>query len=75
MDSDVWNPGPRHPIHTVEGGDLVTFRQRRVVEDRIDEIIDLAMKVHDGLTDVNQFRGSFADDVNTQQMSGVSMKQ
>ena len=75
MDSDVWNPGPRHPIHTVEGGDLVTFRQRGVVEDCIDKIIDLAMKGHDGLTDVNQFRSSLADDMHTQQMPGVSMKQ
>ena len=66
---------PRQTIQTVEGGDLIAFRQRRVVEDRIDKIIDLSMKGHDGLADVDQFCGSFADSMNTEQMPGVPVKQ
>src|SRR5688572_28390543 len=71
----VWSPMPQQTIQTVEGGDLIAFRQRRVIEDRVDKIIDLSMKGHDGLADVDQFCGSFADSMNTEQMPGVPVKQ
>ena len=37
---DWWRPRPRQPIDAVQRGDLVTFRERRVVEDGVDEVVD-----------------------------------
>jgi hypothetical protein len=40
-------------IDAVQRGDFVTFCQRRIVEDRVDEIVDSTTMSHDGLTDVD----------------------
>ncbi len=38
-----------HLVHRVQGGDLVGLGQGRVVEDRVDEIVDRAAAAHHGL--------------------------
>src|SRR5262249_46009066 len=57
----------RHFVHGGEAGALVGLRQGRVVEDRVDEIVDGAAASHDGLPDVHEFRGAGAEDVDAQQ--------
>ena len=40
------------PIHAVKGRRLVTLRQRGVIEDRVDKVIDRAAESHHRLPDV-----------------------
>ena len=54
---------------------LVAFGQGRIVENVIDKIIQLAAMGHDGLADMNQLRGSFTDDVDTEKFPRLAMKQ
>ena len=58
----------------IEGRHLVALRQRRIVEDRIDEIVHRAAQRHDGLADVDQFAGAFADNVDAQHLARVTVK-
>src|SRR5258708_21972321 len=53
---------------------LVAFGERRIIEDRIYEIIDRASERQYRLTDVNQFTGAVADNVNTQQFAGLAVE-
>src|SRR4051812_29645723 len=53
-------------IHTIEGGHLVTLRQRRVVEDCLYEVIKLTAERHDGLAYVEELAGAFADDMHAE---------
>lgn len=51
------------PIHAIESRRLITFSQRGIIEDRIDEIIDRAAESHHRLPDVDQLARAFADDM------------
>ena len=64
-----------HAVPGVEGGDLVGFGERRVVEDRIPEVSDITVVLHDRLADVDQFGGTLAEDVNAEQLQGFAMEQ
>ena len=67
-------PGPRQTIDPVERGNFVTFRQSGIVEDGVDEIVDLPLIGHDGLTYVNKLRRAFSNGMNTQECMGVAME-
>src|SRR5262249_51192628 len=54
-------------VRRVEGGDLLGLRQRRVVEDRADEVVDRAAAAHHGLADVYQLGRARAEDVDAEQ--------
>ena len=54
---------------------LVAFGQGRIVENVIDKIIQLAAMGHDRLANMNQLRCSFPDDMDTEKLSCLAMKQ
>ena len=60
-----------HPVDAVERRRLVALGQGRVVEHRVHEVVDLAAETQHRLTDVDQFAGAFADDVDAEQFAGV----
>src|SRR5713226_9094061 len=53
-------------VEAIKRGGLVAFRQRGIVEHSIHKVIDVAVVGEHGLTDVNQFAGALADDVDAQ---------
>ena len=61
--------GPQ-PVHHVQCGDLVRLRQGRVVEHRVDQVVDGAVAAHDRLADVDQLGGLWAEDVHPEQAAG-----
>jgi len=61
-------------IQTVKGRCLVAFRKRRIVEHSVDEVADFALQQHYRLTDVQQFRSVFPEDVHTQQFQSFAVK-
>ena len=61
-------------IQAIEGGDLVAFGHRGVVENRIAEVVDRALVGHHGLTDVDNFRGRFADAMYGEQSAGFAVE-
>src|SRR6266852_1269731 len=61
-------------VKTVEGGGLVAFRQRRVVEDGVREILDGALKREISLPDVEQLGRASSDDVHAQQLFGIGIE-
>src|SRR5437667_12339610 len=50
----------------VERRDLVALRQRRVVEDRLEEVVDPAPQGQHRLADMNQLRRAAPDDVDAE---------
>src|SRR5256885_6784766 len=70
-------PGPleaRQLVQAVERGGLVTLRQRRIVEDGIDKVLDRGAQDHNRLADVEQFACPLANDVNAQNQLRIAMK-
>src|SRR5713226_587776 len=61
-------------VETVEGGGLVAFRQRRIIEDGVREILDRALKRENSLPDVEQLGSAFSNDVHTQQLFGIRIE-
>lgn len=61
-------------VQSVERGNFITFRESWIVEDGFYEIIKLSAKSHNGLSDMHQFAGTFADDVDTEQGVGHAME-
>src|SRR5713101_6545983 len=57
----------RQPIQAIEGCGLVALRQRRVVEDRLDDLINASTERQHGLPDVDQLRGLRTDDVHAEE--------
>ena len=53
-------------LHHIQGGDTVRFIQGREVEDVFDEGVDALATDHRHLSDMNQFRGTLSDDLDTQ---------
>ena len=48
--------------------------ERRVIEDRVDEVVDVPSEHHDGLADVHEFAGPFADDVDAQDLARFAVE-
>src|SRR5579885_697215 len=61
-------------IQPVKRRRLVTFCERRIVEDRIHEIIHRALENEHRLPDVQQFGGAFADDMHAEQFPGFAVE-
>src|SRR5262249_12321647 len=61
-------------VDPIERRHLVAFGQGRVVEHRIDEIVDLAAARQYRLADVDQLARPFADDVDAEQLPGLAVK-
>src|SRR5436190_1763668 len=64
----------RELIHAVKRRSLVAFGQRRIVENRVDEIVDFAFENQHGLPDVQQLGRAFANDVHAQDLAGFTME-
>lgn len=58
---------PDQFVEPVEGGCLVAFGQCRVIQHGVDEILHPAFENHHRLSDVEQFGGALADDVDAQE--------
>ena len=54
-------------VHRVERGHLVRLGERRVVEDRVDEVVDRPAEPHHRLADVHELGGAGAERVHAQQ--------
>src|SRR6476620_10024926 len=62
------------PVDAVEGRDLVAFRERRVIEHGVDEVVDRSAERQHRLADVDQLAGTLADNVDAEQLAGLAMK-
>src|SRR5437016_3013307 len=62
------------PVDAVERRYLVAFRERRVIEHRVDKVVDRAAEREHRLTDVDQLAGTLADDVDAEQLAGLAVK-
>jgi hypothetical protein len=62
------------PVDPIERRGLVALRQRGVVEDRIDEVVNLATESQDGLPDVHELGGLGADDMNAQRLAALTVE-
>ena len=62
------------PVEAVEGGRLVAFGQRRIVEQRIHEVIDGALVGHNGLADMDQVRCALAEDADPEDLAGLDVE-
>src|ERR1700686_1190380 len=62
-------------IQTVEGRDLISFRQRRIVENRVTEIFDGRSHRQHRLSNVYYLGGSFTDNMNAQQFQRIWIEQ
>src|SRR5580704_9502121 len=62
-------------VEPVERGHFVSFRERRVVENRVAEIFDGASVIHHGLPDVNNFGGALPDHVYAKQLARIAVEQ
>src|SRR6266511_2310666 len=61
-------------IDSIERGSFVTFRQRGVVKHIVNEIFYFAFECHYCLTNVNQFARAFTNNMYTQQLMRIKMK-
>src|SRR5262249_19350608 len=64
-----------HLVHRVQGRHLVRLGQGRVVEDRVDEVVDRAATAHHGLPDVDDLGSAGTEDVHPQQLVVVRRHQ
>ncbi len=79
-DYRVWDP--QRLLHlvavqaaeAVEGRGFVALGESGVVEDGVDEVVDGAAEDHDGLADVDQLAGAFADDVHAEHLARVAVE-
>src|SRR5438067_11202076 len=51
------------PVRRIERGDLVRLGEGRVVEDRLDQVVDRAAEAHHRLADVDELRRPGAEGV------------
>src|SRR3569623_2354377 len=63
-----------HTVEGVDGGDLVGLREGRVVEGVLDEVVDGAAEVEDGLSDMYELGGAFADDVCAEELAALEVE-
>src|SRR6266446_6062824 len=62
------------PVDAVEGRHFVAFRQGGVIEHRVDEVVYRSAEREHRLADVDQLAGTFADDVDAEQLAGLAVK-
>src|SRR5262249_55437843 len=62
-------------VGRVERRHLVAFRERRVVEDGLQEVVEAAVQAEDGLADVNQLRRAAADGVHAEQLPSLAVEE
>src|ERR1700738_1123177 len=65
---------PSELVQSVERRGLVALGQSRVVKDRVDEILHRSLEDHHGLADVQQLAGAVTDDVDPQDLAGLTME-
>src|SRR5258708_15366271 len=75
MSRIFWLQALTQAIQAVEGGSLIAFGERGIVEDGVDEIGDLAFERENRLADVEEFGGVLAKNVNTQQVESFAVKE
>ena len=61
------------PVEAVEGRNLVRFRERRIVEHRIPEVLDRSVKRKHGLPDVNELRSRKVKELERAEGTGSMM--
>src|ERR1043166_6401294 len=64
----------RELVDAVEGGGLVALGERRVVEDRVDEVVNRALQGHHGLADVQNLGRALADDVDAEYLARLAVE-
>src|ERR1700722_12234461 len=64
----------RQAIQAVEGSRFVAFRQRGIVENRVDEISDFAFQREDRLAYVQKFGGVFAKNVHAEKLETFTVE-
>src|ERR1044072_3322828 len=64
----------RELVDAVEGGSLVALGERRVVEDRVDEVVNRALQDHHGLADVQNLGRALADDVDAEDFARLAVE-
>src|SRR5438094_3599397 len=62
-------------VRGVERGDLVALRERRIVEDRLEKVVEPAAEPQDGLADVDQLGRARAQAVHGQQPPILAMEE
>ncbi len=65
---------PGKPVDAVERGSLIALCEGGVIEHRIDEVVHSTAERHHCLSNVQQFGGALSDDVHSQQMPGLAVK-
>ena len=65
----------RQFIERIQRCHLITFRQRRIIEHGLQEIVQISSEIAHGLPDVNQFGGACSDGVDTEEVPVLPMKQ
>src|ERR1044072_2356691 len=63
----------REVVDAVEGGSLVALGERRVVEARVDEVVNRALQDHHGLADVQNLGRPLADDVDAENFARLAV--
>src|SRR3569623_412058 len=63
-----------HTVEGVEGGELVGLGEGRVVEGVLDEVVDGAAEVEDGLSEKYELGGAFADDVGAEEFAALEVE-
>src|SRR5581483_2849685 len=76
VDLEWCEPGERVDlVRGVEGSDLVGGRERRVVEDRVDEVVDGSVVEEDALAEVDELGGARAEHVRREEPAVVGRDQ
>src|SRR5713226_1013647 len=65
---------PGQLVQPVERCRLVALGERRIIENSVHEVIYRSFENEHGLADVQQLGSAFANDVNSQQLLGLAMK-
>ena len=65
---------PAKPVNAVESSSAVTLGEGRVVKNILDEKLHASAIGEDGLTDMHEFRGAVADDMDAQELKRVAVK-
>jgi hypothetical protein len=60
------------PVDPAECRDFVAFGQGRVIEYRIDEVVDLFTERQHRLTDMDQLAPPFVNDVDAERLAGLA---
>src|SRR4029077_15202780 len=65
----------REAVQTVEGRGLIAFRERRIIENRVHKIRNLAFQQEDRLPDMQTLSRIFAEDMRAKKLERLAMKE